>query len=68
MLGSLQDAEDTIQEVLLAAWVWLDGFQERSSFRTWLHRITTNRCLTGSDFLMDGGVTASYFYGELAPQ
>jgi len=45
MLGSLQDAEDTVQEVLLAAWLGLDGFEERSSIRTWLHRITTNRCL-----------------------
>jgi RNA polymerase sigma-70 factor (TIGR02960 family) len=45
MLGSLQDAEDTLQEVLLAAWVGLAGFEGRSSFRTWLHRIATNRCL-----------------------
>lgn len=45
MLGSLQDAEDTLQEVLLAAWLGLEGFEERSSMRTWLHRITTNRCL-----------------------
>jgi hypothetical protein len=29
---------------------------------------TTEREFTGSDFLMDGGVTASYFYGQLAPQ
>jgi RNA polymerase sigma-70 factor (ECF subfamily) len=45
MLGSLQDAEDTLQEVLLAAWLGLEGFEERSSMRTWLHRIATNRCL-----------------------
>lgn len=45
MLGSLQDAEDTVQEVLLAAWIGLQGFEGRSSFRTWLHRIATNRCL-----------------------
>ena len=45
MLGSFQDAEDTLQEVLLAAWLGLAGFEERSSLRTWLHRITTNRCL-----------------------
>ena len=45
MLGSLQDAEDTLQEVLLAAWLGLAGFEGRSSFRTWLHRIATNRCL-----------------------
>ena len=45
MVGSLQDAEDALQEVLLAAWLGLDGFAGRSSLRTWLYRIATNRCL-----------------------
>src|SRR4051812_13255243 len=45
MLGSLQDAEDALQETLLAAWLALEGFEGRSSVRTWLYRIATNRCL-----------------------
>jgi RNA polymerase sigma-70 factor (ECF subfamily) len=45
MLGSLQDAEDVLQETLLAAWQGLGAFEGRASIRTWLYRIATNRCL-----------------------
>jgi RNA polymerase sigma-70 factor (TIGR02960 family) len=45
MLGSVQDAEDVVQETLLAAWHGLGGFEGRASVRTWLYRIATNRCL-----------------------
>jgi RNA polymerase sigma-70 factor (ECF subfamily) len=45
ILGSMQDAEDLVQETLLAAWRGLDAFEGRSSVRSWLYRIATNRCL-----------------------
>src|SRR3954454_20546617 len=52
ILGSVQDAEDTVQETLLAAWRGLAQFEGRSSVRTWLYRIATNRCLNA---LRDSG-------------
>jgi RNA polymerase sigma-70 factor, ECF subfamily len=46
MLGSVHDADDAWQEVLLRAWRSLAGFEGRSSFRRWLYRVATNVCLT----------------------
>jgi len=45
ILGSVQDAEDAMQDALLAAWQGLGGFQGRASVRTWLYRVVTTRCL-----------------------
>jgi RNA polymerase sigma-70 factor (ECF subfamily) len=45
IVGSLQEAEDLLQETLLAAWTGLDQFEGRSSLRGWLYRIATNRAL-----------------------
>jgi RNA polymerase sigma-70 factor (ECF subfamily) len=45
IVGSTQDAEDLVQETLLAAWRGLEQFSERASIRTWLYRIATNRCI-----------------------
>jgi len=51
ILGQVQDAEDAVQDTLLSAWRALESFEKRSSLRSWLYRIATNRCL---NMLRDG--------------
>jgi RNA polymerase sigma-70 factor (ECF subfamily) len=50
LLGSVDDADDAMQDAMLRAWRGLEGFEPRSSFRAWLYRIATNACLR----LMEG--------------
>ena len=52
IVGSVQDAEDLLQETLLAAWRGLEGFEGRSTVGAWLSRFATNRCLNA---LRDSG-------------
>jgi RNA polymerase sigma-70 factor (ECF subfamily) len=60
MLGSLQDAEDAVQETFLKAWNALDEFEGRAAFKNWLYRIATNACLNA--------LTSRSRRGRLLPQ
>ncbi|KOV58072.1 RNA polymerase sigma factor [Streptomyces sp. MMG1121] len=46
MLGNPQDAEEAVQDAFVSAWRRLPEFRHRAQFRTWMYRITVNRCLT----------------------
>ena len=64
VLGSAQDAEDLVQETLLAAWRGIEDFEGRASLRAWLYRIATTRCL---NFLRDTGRSRHAAGPELPP-
>jgi RNA polymerase sigma-70 factor, ECF subfamily len=51
VLGSLEDAEDLVQETFLRAWRRLETFEGRASFRAWLYKIATNACLDALEHL-----------------
>ena len=56
ILGSVQDAEDALQDTLLSAWQGLARFEGRASVRTWLYHVATSRCLdAGSSQLQHSG-------------
>jgi RNA polymerase sigma-70 factor (TIGR02960 family) len=71
ILGSLQDAEDLLQETMLAAWRGLERFEGRSSLRAWLYSIATNRCLnavrdrTRRPVSVGGSATVPERFGEI---
>jgi RNA polymerase sigma-70 factor (TIGR02960 family) len=65
ILGSVQDAEDMVQETLLSAWRGLGDFESRASLRSWLYRIATNRCLNA---LRDSGRRPRNMLGPDAPE
>ncbi|HEV7614713.1 MAG TPA: sigma-70 family RNA polymerase sigma factor [Solirubrobacterales bacterium] len=68
ILGSVQDAEDMVQETLLSAWRGLSGFEARASLRSWLYRIATNRCLNALHARKRGADVASFELPPGAPE
>ena len=61
LLGSVQDAEDMVQETFLRAWNRLDGFTGGQYFRAWLYKIATNICLDALDTRSRRGLAPSIF-------
>jgi RNA polymerase sigma-70 factor (ECF subfamily) len=68
ILGSVADAEDVLQETMLAAWQGIGDFRERSSVRTWLYRIATNRSLNALRSAARRPVTTSSLAWPNAPE
>ena len=67
MVGSAADAEDLVQETFLRAWRGYDGFEGRSSARTWMYQIATNACLTALERRKRRGLPSSFYDPETDP-
>jgi RNA polymerase sigma-70 factor, ECF subfamily len=67
MIGSVADAEDLVQEAYLRAWRSYDGFEGRSSVRTWMYQIATNACLTALERRKRRGLPSGFYDPEQDP-